>query len=636
MDRNIKIRLISVVIIIGLIATFIAILCTWRKPIDERRLFKVKLFNPAIDSRLKQEYESMGREYSCMLIFDVYATKTSNGLLTFKLSKTGHFPVGIINVSPVAPVLKKKSCPLSIVDLTKRLIRGGYLTQWEVTADAPGPLGLKIWRKTGEEWEVVTESQIENAKAGFNRFRLNPPLNVRKGDYLGFYTAWNPGRFPVKIANKGVPSKKVYVPGDFHGKVPEATMIRDAEGNYDFKVLYSLFDTRNQESVSVPISSGRSLYRLKFPPSVNLNEIELSIEAPKGGLVFIVPDPKNILTGIGLYIKVNFVPSLVKAHGHVLAIDRKEFLKDTGFSIYEAIHDCDMRAVRQVLDVRPGDISLINAQGLSPLSQACKEGCLKLVELLLKEDDLDVNEIDVSGNTCLHFAAGKGDDDIIKLLISQGAAVNLVNRNGDTPLFWAVGNNHISSAKLLIEHGAKVNQKNEYGWTSLHISAYKGYLRMTDLLIDEGSEINLPDNQGATAIFWAIDSLSNQVVDLLLRKGAKVNLSDNQRWTPLHWAVNGASSIESDKIIQSLIDKGADVQAKDKFGQTPLFWVRNKNSSDIVGLLVNRGADVNATNKWGFSVLDWAEENQDGELVEALVSRGANVSKLVDHSRGIK
>ena len=633
MYRNL--RIIFLVIIIGFITTFISYLCVWRKPIDEYRVFKSRLFNPKIDSKLKQEYEYMGREYSCMLTVDVYTSKASSGLLTFRLSQVKHFPLKTINSPSVTPVIKKKSCPLSLVDLTKCLTRDGYLTQWEATVDTPGPLRLKIWRKTGEEWEVITESRVENAKAGLNRFRLDPPLNVHKGDYLGFYTAWNPGLFPVKIANTRGPSKKVYVPGDFYGKVQETKMIRDAEGSYDFKVLYSLFDTRNQESVSVPTTPGRALYRLKLPSNINLSDVELSIEASKGSLVFIVPDPKNILTGIGLYIKVNYVPSAVKAHAHLLTIDKKEIPKHTGFSIYEAIHDCDIRAVRQVLDARPDDISLINAQGLSPLAQACEEGCLKIVELLLKEDGPDINETDASGNTPLHFASGKGHDDIIKLLISQKAAVNAVNCHGDTPLFWAVNNNHISSAKLLIEHGAEVNQKNEYGWSPLHLSAYKGYQEMTGLLIDKGSEVNARDNQGVTAIFWAVDSLSNEVVELLLRKGATVDLADNQGWTPLHWAVNVASSAESKKIVRSLIDKGANVQVKDKFGQTPLFWVRNENCSDIVGLLVNKGADVNATNKWGFSVLDWAAENGDGELVEALVSRGANVSKL-DPSRGIK
>ena len=630
MDRKLRTILIFVIAGMGLIISFLVYWYAWRRrPVTEQWPYMVKLFNPTIEGKLKKKYEYMGCAYSCVLTFDVYATEASSGSLTFKLSRTKLTPLEIAAVplsapvthfprdtdqdtaiSPVVPMSKKGNYPLSILDLTKSLIRDGYLNQWEVAAAAPGPVRLKVWRKTAGEWEVVAESRVENATTGYNRFLLDPPLKVNQGDYLGFYTAWNPGLFPIRTVNTRRLSGKFYVKGDFQGKLPETAMIHDTEGSYDFKALYSLFNTADQESVSVSINPGRSLYRLKFPPAVNLNEIKLSITAAKGVSAFIMP----------AYLGIDFVPGDT---AQVPAVYRQENSNQARTTIDQAIHDGNVRSVREILAARPDDICLVNPEGLPPLAQACQEGDLEIVELLLQENGVDINEGDASGNTPLHFAAGKGRNDIIGLLISHKATVNAVNSHGDTPLFWAVGNNHINSAKLLLEHGAEIDHYDEYGWDPLHLAAYKRYREMAGILIEKGVEINTRDKQGATALFWAINASADEVVNLLLSNGAEVNITDNQKWTPLHWAVNTGPWPKNKQIIQALLDQGADVQARDKLGQTPLFWVKNDNCDDIVGLLVSKGADVQATNKWGFSVLDWAVENGDNELVKALVSRGA-------------
>lgn len=613
MKRAVKIISIIVIVIIGLLAASFAGLRAWRKPVDEHSVFKVKLSAPMIGQKAEQEN-------SCVLIFDIDTTESSSGSLIFNLSQTEHLPRETSHVAPAAS-LNEGSYPLSIIDLTKCLLRDGCLNQWEVAADAPGPLRLKIWRKTGNEWEMTAESQVENAQAGLNRFNLNPPLNVQEGDYPGFYIVWNPGPFPVKVIKRQAPSSKVYVRGDFRGKVPESAMFRDNEGNYDFRVFYSLFDATNRVSASVSAHPGRAWYILELPPAVDLNGIELSIEASKGVSAFICPDPKNIITGIGLYAGIRYVPSASRPRVNAMVMDPRIQGRRAGRLMHDAISDWNIRKVRKILEACP--ICLINTEGRSPLAQACEEGAPEIVELLLRENAL-VNEKDSSGNTPLYFAAGKGYNDIIRLLISQKADVNAANCHGDTPLFHAVGNNHIESVKLLMGQGAYVNQRDEYGWTPLHFAADKGHLKITDILIDHGAEVNAQDNQGVTPVFWAIDASYGEVVELLLKKGATVNLSDNQGWTPLHWAVNRGDK----KIIQLLVNGGADVHAKDNLGHTPLFWVRNENGDDIVELLVNRGADVNATNLWGFSVLDWVMENGDGGLVEALLARGANLSKL--------
>ena len=59
-------------------------------------------------------------------------------------------------------------------------------------------------------------------------------------------------------------------------------------------------------------------------------------------------------------------------------------------------------------------------------------GMLAAVKYLVEELHADVNESDADGNTALHNAAARGDNEMILYLVSKGANVKAVNRKGQT------------------------------------------------------------------------------------------------------------------------------------------------------------------------------------------------------------
>ncbi|MDE3154162.1 MAG: ankyrin repeat domain-containing protein, partial [Acidobacteriota bacterium] len=59
-------------------------------------------------------------------------------------------------------------------------------------------------------------------------------------------------------------------------------------------------------------------------------------------------------------------------------------------------------------------------------------GMLAAVKYLVEELHADVNEADADGNTALHNAAARGDNEMILYLVSRGADVKAVNRKGQT------------------------------------------------------------------------------------------------------------------------------------------------------------------------------------------------------------
>src|SRR5688500_13063257 len=59
-------------------------------------------------------------------------------------------------------------------------------------------------------------------------------------------------------------------------------------------------------------------------------------------------------------------------------------------------------------------------------------GMLAAVKYLVEELGADVNAVDHEGNTALHHAAARGDNEMILYLVSKGADITLINREGNS------------------------------------------------------------------------------------------------------------------------------------------------------------------------------------------------------------
>jgi uncharacterized protein len=91
-------------------------------------------------------------------------------------------------------------------------------------------------------------------------------------------------------------------------------------------------------------------------------------------------------------------------------------------------------------------------------------GLLAAVKYLVEEIGIDVNAEDEDGNTAVHNAASRGDNEMIQYLVSKGADVTKVNRRGQTTVDLANGpvqrtQPYPETIKLLESLGAKNNHK---------------------------------------------------------------------------------------------------------------------------------------------------------------------------------
>jgi len=91
-------------------------------------------------------------------------------------------------------------------------------------------------------------------------------------------------------------------------------------------------------------------------------------------------------------------------------------------------------------------------------------GMLAAVKYLVEELGTSANVRDADGNTALHHAASRGDNEMISYLVSKGGDVTLLNRGGQTTADMANGpvqrvQPYPGTIKLLESLGAKNNHK---------------------------------------------------------------------------------------------------------------------------------------------------------------------------------
>ena len=91
-------------------------------------------------------------------------------------------------------------------------------------------------------------------------------------------------------------------------------------------------------------------------------------------------------------------------------------------------------------------------------------GFLPAIKFLVEVAGADVNAVDHDGNTPLHDAAARGDNDSILYLVSKGADVTKLNREGQTVADMANGpvqrtQPYPETVKLLEKLGSKNNHK---------------------------------------------------------------------------------------------------------------------------------------------------------------------------------
>jgi ankyrin repeat protein len=218
----------------------------------------------------------------------------------------------------------------------------------------------------------------------------------------------------------------------------------------------------------------------------------------------------------------------------------------------------------------------------------------------------------------LYLDSGKGDPNVVKRLIEQGADVNTRDEDLITPLHNAIHYKHAEAAKVLISHGADVNARNVEENTPLYVAVHQEQEEVVRYLLGKVAEVNAANKFGYTPLRESCRWGDPAIVELLIAQGADVNVKDKKGDSPIHIAVDDGH-VDALKV---LLDHGADINAIGTFGDAPIHSAVARGYTEIVKLLVSKGADLTLKDRRGHSPMDIAVVDDNREIIDLLKKRG--------------
>lgn len=181
-----------------------------------------------------------------------------------------------------------------------------------------------------------------------------------------------------------------------------------------------------------------------------------------------------------------------------------------------------------------------------------------------------VNCLDDQGFSCIHWAAKKGDIELLQLLHEHGAPLNLATSSDAQmlPIHWAASDGVIRSIRFLLDRKQDINAQDANGCTAAVIAAQHNHTSCVIFLCKNGCDMGIVDNNGDTALHWAAYKGHTEMVGLLstLTPFAIEN-ADIYGQTPVHLAAIRGNLDSLDYLVTVC---QSDIRKRDKNGSTPV------------------------------------------------------------------
>ena len=144
----------------------------------------------------------------------------------------------------------------------------------------------------------------------------------------------------------------------------------------------------------------------------------------------------------------------------------------------------------------------------------------------LKSKEVNPRLKDILKQTCLYYTCREGKNLCSKYLVEEcGLNVNEIDIYGQTPIYYCVRDNKIETVKLMIELGTNINIEDEYGQNCLFYAIRENHFEIVELLIQKGANVNQVDKKKRTPYSFAEKFNYQNICDLLLQSGANKPIS---------------------------------------------------------------------------------------------------------------
>ncbi|XP_039193050.1 2-5A-dependent ribonuclease [Crotalus tigris] len=232
----------------------------------------------------------------------------------------------------------------------------------------------------------------------------------------------------------------------------------------------------------------------------------------------------------------------------------------------------------------------------------------------------------------LNVAVKKGDLQLARQLLEEGANINAKVEHGWTPLHSAVQRNSEKIVNFLLEKGADPLARKDNGATPFILAGVTGNVNLLKLFLDKGSYINECDINGFTAFMEAACYGQEEALRFLYKNGADVNqhreVDENKKAVKKGGAtaLMDAASHGHFALVKILVEEmGADVNICDNQDANALIhalfedkdWKKGREDSAL--FLLKNNIDANKRDVNGKTVLILAVERESLDLVKAIL-----------------
>jgi len=284
---------------------------------------------------------------------------------------------------------------------------------------------------------------------------------------------------------------------------------------------------------------------------------------------------------------------------------------------------------------------------------------LETIVYLINQDGNSIDKMTHDGRLYIHWAANRGNVELVKYLLNQGSDINRTDDKGAIPLAFAASNGQVNPEiyELFFKAGLNPKYTNENGtnFMQMAVSHDKG-LVLTDYLISKGLSLKDVDLFGNTIFDYAARNGNVEILKELQKKGVKPSskaiifasegsrgfsntldfykyLVEDLKLKPKTIGDNGENVLhnlvkkkDQETIIAYFLEKGIDVNQVNKEGNTVLMEAAKGTDVPVLQTILLQTKNINQRNKNGLSALSFSLNNGSAEVLEELIKNKADLN----------